>query len=148
VTQPYPQQPQQPYQQPYPQQAYPAPAGGRLVVSSSYNPLSFMLAVTGPKIEVNGHPIQAKWGEWPIDLPAGNHMVRVSTRYLGEFGPAQLGVTVYPGQQVTVYYRAPAAIGMGGAIGFHPQKTRGMTVVMGISVLMFVLAMVVLFAAL
>ena len=144
MTQPYPQQPQQPYQQPYPQQAYPAPAGGRLVVSSSYNPLSFMLAVTGPKIEVNGHPIQAKWGEWPIDLPAGNHMVRVSTRYLGEMGPAQLGVTVYPGQQVTVYYRPPAMMGMAGSLGFHPQQTRGMGAMIAISAVAFLFIVLVL----
>jgi hypothetical protein len=44
---------------------------------------------------------------------------------------------------VTVYYRAPAAMFMGGAIGFTPQKTRGMGVVIALSVVAFVLAFVV-----
>jgi hypothetical protein len=119
---------------------------GRLVVDSSYNGMAFMLAATGPKIEVNGQPIKANWGQWPIDLPAGQYHVRVSTRYLGEMGPAQLGVNVYPGQQVTVYYRAPAAMFMAGAIGFTPQSTRGMGAVVGLSVVAFVLVFAVVLA--
>jgi hypothetical protein len=125
--------------QPY---GYPAPAG-RLVVDSSYGAGSFVLALTGPKIEINGQPIRAKWGQWPVDLPAGNYHVRVSTRYLGEFGPAEQPVAVYPGQQVVVYYRAPATVGMGGSIGFTPQKTRGLGAVVILSVLAFVLTLVV-----
>lgn len=123
-----------------------APYGppGRLVVDSSYNPAAFLLAVTGPKIEINGQAFKAKWGPWPMDLPAGQYQVRVSTRYLGEMGPAQLAVNVYPGQQVTVYYRAPAAMFMAGAIGFAPQPTRGMGAVIALSVLAFVLAFVVI----
>jgi hypothetical protein len=122
-----------------------APYGppGRLVVDTSYSGGAFLLAATGPKIEVNGQPIKANWGPWPIDLPAGQYQVRVSTRYLGEMGPAQIAVNVYPGQQVTVYYRAPAAMFMAGAIGFTPQKTRGMGAVIALSVLAFVLAFIV-----
>ncbi len=117
-----------------------APYGppGRLVVDSSYNGSAFLLAATGPKIEINGQPIKANWGPWPIDLAPGQYQVRVSTRYLGEMGPAQLAVNVYPGQQVVVYYRAPAAMFMAGAIGFTPQPTRGMGPVIALSVIAFV----------
>ena len=137
------------YPQPGPQQpGYPQPGGfsppGRLVVDASYTPMAFILAVTGPKIEINGQPVTANWGPWPIDLPAGQYNVRVSTRYLGEMGPAQLGVTVYPGQQTTVYYRAPAVMFMAGAIGFTPQPTRGMAAVLALTGVAVLLAFVVI----
>ncbi|MPZ79453.1 MAG: hypothetical protein GEV28_03265 [Actinophytocola sp.] len=119
------------------------PPAGRLVVDSAYGAGAFMLARTGPKIEVDGRPIRAKWGQWPLDLPAGSYHVRVSTRYLGEFGPAEHAVTVHPGQHVVLYYRAPAAMGMRGSIGFTPQKTRGLGLVTVLSVLALVLALVV-----
>jgi len=119
---------------------------GRLVVDASYSPMAFILAVTGPKIEINGQPITANWGPWPIDLPAGQYNVRVSTRYLGEMGPAQLGATVYPGQQTTVYYRAPAMMFMAGAIGLTPQSTRGMAVVMALTAISVLLFLVVILA--
>lgn len=111
---------------------------GRLVVNSSHSAGAFILAITGPKIEINGRPVNANWGPWSADVPAGQYHVRVSTRYLGEMGPAQLPVAVYPGQVTTVYYRTPAVMGMSGAIGFMPQKTRGM--------IALVVAMVVLVA--
>jgi hypothetical protein len=128
----------------------PQPGGfappGRLVVDASYSPMAFLLAVTGPKIEINGQPITANWGQWPIDLPAGQYNVRVSTRYLGEMGPAQLGVTVYPGQQTTVYYRTPAMMFMAGAIGFTPQPTRGMAAVLALTAVSVLLFFVVILA--
>jgi hypothetical protein len=125
---------------------YPAgqpPAMGRLVVHTSYNPMAFLFALTGPKVTLNGQPTNVRWGAASFDLPAGNHHLRVATRYLGDFGPADLPVAVHPGQQTTVYYRPPATIGMKGSLGFTPQKTRGMSAVMVIQVV----AIVILVAA-
>ena len=127
-----------PYQPPAPQGA------GRLVVDSSYAGGAFMLAATGPTIEVNGQPVRANWGPWPLDLVPGNYHVRVFTRYLGQFGPAQLNVTVHPGQQVTVFYRPPAVIGMSGAIGFTPQKSRGMVALLVVMGVFFLIWMIVI----
>jgi hypothetical protein len=110
------------------------PVVGRLVVDSSFNPMAFLLALTGPKVAINGAAVKVKWGQAAFDLPAGNYYVQVSTRYLGEFGPAQLPVVVYPGQVVTVYYRPAAVLGMNGSLGFQPQKTRGMGVVMALNI--------------
>lgn len=109
------------------------PVGGRLVVDSSYSRLSFQLGVTRPKIEINGQPVDAGWGPWMFDLLPGNYQLRVSI--LGEAGPAHISVVVYPRQQTTVYYRAPAATFMAGAIGFTPQPTRGIAVVLAMGVL-------------
>jgi hypothetical protein len=124
----------------------PPPAMGRLVVHSSYTPLAFLFALTGVKVELNGHPSKVAWGQVPFDLPAGNYHLRVSARYMGEFGPAQLPVTVYPGQAVTVYYRTPAFIGMQGAIGFTPQPTRGMgaSIALQVFLVAFIVLMVIL----
>ena len=126
---------------------YGQPAGppmGRLVVDSSYNPMAFLLALTGPRVTINGQPTPVKWGQAPFDLPAGNYHLRVSTRYLGDFGPAELPVTVYPGQLVTVYYRPPVTMGMKGALGFQPVKTRGMGAVVWIYVIGFIALVVAL----
>lgn len=126
---------------PYGQQA--GPPMGRLVVSSSHNPMAFMLNLTGPRVTINGQPANVKWGQAPFDLPAGNYHVRVATRYLGEFGPAELPVSVYPGQLTTVFYRPPATIGMKGSLAFQPVKTPGMAASM---VIMMVAAIIVLAA--
>jgi hypothetical protein len=117
---------------------------GRLVVDSSHNPMAFIFALTGPKVTLNGQPTSIRWGQTPFDLPAGNYHVRVCTRYLGEFGPAELPVAVYPGQLTTVYYRPPATVGMKGSLGFSPQKTRGMSAVMAINVIVVILAIIVI----
>jgi hypothetical protein len=122
------------------------PATGQLLVHSSHNAMAFMLAFTGPRVTINGQPASVRWGTAPFDLPAGNHHVRVSTRYLGDFGPAELPVTIYPGQQTTVYYRPPAAIGMKGSIGFAPQQTRGMSAIMVINVIAIVILIAVVVA--
>lgn len=113
-----------------PPKGQPQAAGGRLIVNSSYNWMSFLLGLTGTKIEIDDRPYEAKWGQWPIDLPAGDHQVRVSTRYAGEFGPARTVVTIQPGTQTTVYYRAPAMMFTAGAIGLTPQRTRGLATVL------------------
>lgn len=105
---------------------YGQPPTGRLVVDSSYNRMTIALALTGPKVVINGQPAKVRWGQAPFDLPAGNYHLRVATRYLGEFGPAELPVTINPGQLTTVYYRPPATMGVKGALGFTPQKTPGM----------------------
>jgi hypothetical protein len=124
------------------------PVGGRLVVNSSYNWTWFMLRVTGPKIEINGQPFVADWGPWMFDLPAGQYQLRVSTCYLGEFGPAHISVFVYPRQQTTVYYRPPAAVFMDGAIGFTPQPTRGIGVSLAVGALIGFVLTVILMATL
>ncbi|MFL6124640.1 hypothetical protein [Actinophytocola sp.] len=130
-----------------PQQPYgPPPATGRLVVHTSHNPMAFLFGLTGPRVTLNGRPTNVSWGEAPFDLPPGNYQVRVVTRYLGEFGPAELPVAIYPGQLTTVYYRPPSTIGMKGSIGFAPQKTRGMSAIMVINVIVIVLAIAVVLA--
>jgi hypothetical protein len=123
--------------------AGPMPATGRLVVHSSYPWLGFLFALTGVKVEINGQPAKVPWGQAPFDLPAGNYHLRVSARWFGVFGTAELPVVVYPGQLVTVYYRPPSLKWMRGAIGFTPQKSPGMVVTTVLQVV--VLALVIMY---
>lgn len=122
------------------------PGVGRLVVHCSHPAMQFLLKATGPKIEINGTPQNVRWGPAPFDLPAGNHNVKVCTRYMGEFGPAYMPVQVMPGQVTTVYYRAPATIGMKGAIGFTPQKTRGINKILWLEIMIVIFAVFMILA--
>jgi hypothetical protein len=102
----------------------PPPAMGRLVVDCSNHPLAF--GMLGAKVEINGYPVKVPWGQSPFDLPPGYYLLRVSARWVGEFGAAQLVAAVYPGQVTTVYYRPSTLKWMHGSIGFVPQlRTRG-----------------------
>ncbi|MGH3432998.1 MAG: hypothetical protein ACRDQB_09205, partial [Thermocrispum sp.] len=116
------------------------------MLNTSYFPLGFLLALTGPSVTINGHEQRVPWGWSPVDLPPGQYHLRVHTRYLGQLGPAELGVVVYPGQTVPVYYKAPAVMGARGAIGFTPQPTPAMGAMIALMVVstVFVVLMMVL----
>lgn len=118
---------------------------GRLVVDCSYGRWERTLAKTCVSIELNGHQTLAAWGQWVVDVPPGNHHVRVVTlRGKRGLGPAELDVAVPPGQVTTVYYRPPGLKGARGAIGLTPQETpsSGWWVIGFILLLMFVLFVV------
>jgi hypothetical protein len=110
-----------------PVQFRPEPGPPGIVVDTSYMPMAFMLALTGPRILVNGQQVpNAKWGMTHIPVGAGQHHVQVKTRWLWDFGTAEAVVPVADGQSTRVFYRTPATWFVGGAIGPVPQKTPGM----------------------
>ncbi|WP_459548812.1 hypothetical protein [Nocardia sp. X0981] len=128
-----------PYAQPPAQYGQPGPGGqpGQpapndppgLTVHCSYTPMAFLLAITKPKILVNGQQVpNTRWGVNHVPVGAGNYQVRVTTPWLFDMGPAEVPVQVQPGQAVRYYYRTPALIFLNGAIGPVPQKTPGMVV--------------------
>ncbi|WP_245669470.1 hypothetical protein [Nocardia speluncae] len=119
-----------------------------ITVDCSYTPMAFLLAITKPKILVNGQQVpNTRWGANHIPVGAGNYHVRVATPWLFDMGPAETPVPVQPGQAVRCYYRTPAIIFMNGAIGPVPQKTPGivvMYVLWAFVALMFVLNIAVM----
>ncbi|MGW1740748.1 hypothetical protein ACWCPQ_18305 [Nocardia sp. NPDC001965] len=116
-----------PYGQQQPQAAPNDPPG--ITVDCSYTPMAFLLAITKPKITVNGQRVpNTRWGANHIPVGAGQYHVRVTTPWLFDMGPADVAVPVQPGQAVRYYYRTPALIFLNGAIGPVPQKTPGMVV--------------------
>ncbi|WP_245665250.1 hypothetical protein [Nocardia sienata] len=100
-----------------------------ITVDCSYAPIAFLLAITKPKITVNGQRVpNTRWGANHIPVGPGQYHVRVTTPWLFDMGPADVAVPVQPGQAVRYYYRTPALIFLNGAIGPVPQKTPGMVV--------------------
>lgn len=105
-------------------QPQPGPQG--IVVDASYFPLGFLLALTGPKIIVNGMEVpMAKWGQTHIPVGPGQHHVRVATKWLWDMGPAETTVPVAEGHSTHVYYKSPAIAFINGAIGPVPQAAPG-----------------------
>ncbi len=115
---------------------------GRLIVNCSHTSSAFILEATGPRIQIAGLDIKANWGPWPIDLPAGNYTLRVSTRYLGDMGEAETRVQIPAGGQTEMFYRAPATIFTDGTIGETPQPTAGMAGAIVMTALPIVVALV------
>lgn len=136
-----------PYGQQQPGQPAPNDPPG-ITVDCSYTPMAFLLAITKPKIFVNGQQVpNTRWGANHIPVGAGNYHLRVATPWLFDMGPAEAPVPVQPGQAVRYYYRTPAIIFMNGAIGPVPQKTPGivvMYVLWAFIALMFVLNIAVM----
>ncbi len=102
--------------------AAPAPPG--ITVQAEYEWPLFLLAITKPKIEINGQRVpNTKWGENHIPVGPGQYHLKVCTPWLFDMGPAQDQVMINEGQGVRYYYRPPAIIFLDGAMGQVPQKT-------------------------
>ncbi|MBP2477040.1 hypothetical protein JOF53_005912 [Crossiella equi] len=117
----------------------PPPGHGRLMLDTSFFPLAFILHLFKPTLTINGRPGPIQWGQTPIDLPPGQYHVKVHFRYIFmDAGPAEATIPIAEGQTVPVFYKAPAIIFMGGAMGPAPQDTPGlvpMFVIMGVAFL-------------
>lgn len=113
----------------YGPQFQPQPGPQGIVVDASYFPLGFMLALTGPKIIVNGMEVpMAKWGQTHVPVGPGQHHVRIATKWLWDMGPAEITVPVAEGHTTHVYYKSPAIAFINGAIGPVPQTAPGAVV--------------------
>ncbi|NKY89102.1 hypothetical protein [Nocardia veterana] len=79
-----------------------------------------------PEVVVDGVVRARGWGNWLIPVSAGRHQVRI---HIDRFGvllhPAQLVVTVDPGERVPIHYRMPASGFASASIGTTPQRARG-----------------------
>ena len=109
----------------------PEPAGGRLVIDSSYCRLSPHLGARKVAVSVDGLPLRFAWGRTPIDLPAGRHLVEIEVEGVPgrrPWGHVADAVPVAAGHTVEVFYRAPALPRLAGALGPARQRTAGFTV--------------------
>ena len=138
---------QQPWgaQQPGPYPPAGPPQGGpgaAIAVTLKYHPISFLMGLFKPQTALNGHQVANAWGRQVIPVPPGQYHVHVHVPYLlpPQLGPADLGVTVYPGQTLELEYRAPMIGFIGGALGSPPQKYPGMTA----SIILMVVSLVIL----
>ncbi|MEV4643912.1 hypothetical protein [Saccharopolyspora sp. NPDC049357] len=135
---------QMPQQQMPPQFPPPPPGMGRLLIDCSYHWLMLAFLLFKPQVTINGQPGPVlTWGKNPIDLPPGQHQIRVHVNYLWKVGYATAVIPVGAGQQLDVYYKPPAMVFMDGAIGPTPQDTPGLGLTIGISIAAFVLVLLV-----
>lgn len=137
-----PPQQQMPQQQMPPQFQPPPPGMGRLLIDCSFHWLGWAFLLFKPQVTINGQPGPVlTWGKNPIDLPPGQHQIQVHVNYLWKVGNATAVIPVGAGQQLDVYYRAPAIAFIDGAIGPTPQETPGMGLTIGVSIAVFVLVL-------
>lgn len=108
----------------------PQQPGGAIAVTARYHWLGALLALLKPELHVDGHLAGRGWGRTVVPVAPGQHYVHVHIPYFlpQRMGPADLGVTVQPGQTVEVEYRAPMVAFINGALGAPPQKYPGMVV--------------------
>ncbi|MFF3568162.1 hypothetical protein ACFYXQ_10365 [Nocardia jiangxiensis] len=143
---------------PYPQPNYvapqadvfqPRPGPPGIVVEASYYPLQALLALSSPRILLNGQEVPgSRWGTTHIPVGAGQYHVQVKTKWIWDFGPGDAVVPVADGQSTKVYYRSPVMWMLEGAIGPVPQKTPGVTAMYIIWGIVAVLILLELFVGL
>ena len=112
---------------PPPQQPPGQQPAGAIAVTLKYHPIAFLLGLFKPQTEINGHPVAKAWGRQVFPVQPGQYHVHVHIPYFlpPRMGPADLPVTVYPGQTVELEYRAPLGNFFKGALGAPPQKWPG-----------------------
>ncbi|MER7010170.1 hypothetical protein ABT324_01905 [Saccharopolyspora sp. NPDC000359] len=129
----YPQQQGYP-QAPMPQPMAPPPPGmARVLIDCSHHWVVWILMLFKPQVTINGYPgAKLVWGKNPVDLPPGQHQISVHVNYLWKLGHATAVIPVSAGQQLDVYYKAPAFPFVEGAIGPVPQDPPGLGIGLGL----------------
>lgn len=107
------------------------PAGGQssIAITTKFFPLAFLLLLFKPRIAINGQELPPQgWGRVAVPVTPGNYNVHVHVPYLipSKIGKADLALSVAPGQNVELEYRAPMWVISGGSLGAPPQKYNGM----------------------
>ncbi|MBO0855820.1 MAG: hypothetical protein J2P18_18885 [Nocardia sp.] len=140
------------YGAPNPVEQYqPQPGPQGIVVDAAFFPMNFMLALTGPRITVNGMEVPGtKWGQTHIPVGPGQHHVRVAAKWIWDLGAAEAAVPVAEGYCTPVYYKTPAIAWVRGALGPVSGPFPGATwayVSYGIIGVLFVLRILLTIAA-
>lgn len=97
------------------------------------------MGMISPVVTIDGYPAPARWGPNPFPTTPGRHLVRVSNRYLYEYGAAEQVLDLVPGQSVEVHYSPPLITFVRGRIGLTPQPRPGLAAMIGFFVGLLVL---------
>lgn len=129
---------------PYPYQQQPSGGASAIALTTKFFPLMFIFFFIKPFISINGQQVpEIKWGRTVIPVQPGQYHLHVHVPYFlpAKVGPADLPVSVMPGQTLELEYRAPAWAFLQGSLGAPPQQYNGMWIqwlVLGISALVIV----------
>ncbi|NJC70766.1 hypothetical protein HC031_13725 [Planosporangium thailandense] len=128
---------------PQPEYAGTAHPGSAIALTTKFLPLAFFYFFVKPKIAIDGYPVAAEWGRIVVPVPPGDHRVDVYTPYLlpPRVGPADLTVSVAPGQTVELEYRSPVVAFSRGSLGAPPQKYNGVPVLIALLSVVLVLGL-------
>ena len=89
------------------------------------------MGMISPLVTIDGYPAPARFGPNPFPTTPGRHRIRVSSRYLYEYGAAEQDVDLAPGQSVEVHYSPPLMTFVRGRIGLTPQPRPGLGAMVG-----------------
>lgn len=99
---------------------------GQLDITTSFNPMQFILNAVTPTIEIDGQPQKRPWGRHVIDLWPGQHMLRIWFDYLGRSGLAQTAFGIWAGHATVIRYNSPFFVSSSGTfqmLGSRPLGT-------------------------
>ncbi len=87
-------------------------------VKAGFFPLMFILYLCPATIEIDGTVAARKWGTHFLELPPGDHTVKVYFKYLwmSQCGANSVTVTVQQGRVTRVKYSAPPLVFLKGSI--------------------------------
>ena len=83
-------------------------------------------AFVTPRAEINGHPIELRWGPNTVAAPPGVHRIAIHMPWLWKFGRAEITVDNTAGPAPTVHYAMPWVNFGPGAIGLQPVSNPGL----------------------
>ena len=83
-----------------------------------------------PKVQIDGHPAPAKYGENLFPVAPGAHQVSAHAQWMWQYGKAQEQVSLAPGETAELYYATPVLTFLPGAMGPTKQRHPGMMVLL------------------
>ena len=101
----------------------PPPPGAALTIVTK-QPL--FGAFIQPRAEINGHPVNLRWGPNTVAAPPGVHRIAIHMPWMWKFGRAEITVDNTTGPAPTVYYAMPYVNFGPGAIGLQPVSSPGL----------------------
>ena len=104
-----------------------------------------LLSMITPKVQIDGYPAPAKYGENLFPVPPGPHVVAAHAQWIWQYGKAQEQVSLAPGETAELWYATPVLTFLPGSMGSSKQRHPGMMVLLllcGVA-LAFVVALVI-----
>jgi hypothetical protein len=105
--------------------AAPPPAYVRLHLQGNV-----LLSMITPKVQIDGHPAPAKYGENLFPVAPGPHVVSAFAQWMWQYGKAEQPVSLAPGETAEIYYATPVLTFLPGAMGSTKQRHPGMTILL------------------
>ena len=93
-----------------------------IVVTTSYNPLTFLFSLCTPIIEIDGEPYRTKWGYNFFDRPPGKYNVKVYCKYLfyKQCGANDMTINLEANEVVKIKFSMPLTVLSRGDIRLEP----------------------------